>query len=111
MTELYNQANAIVLPSFSDPSPLSLVEGLLFHLPILCSNHCGNHFEAVENDKNGCTFWPNDPIDIKATFERFMSYRDKWKEMGEYSAMLYYERFETEKVINSFVDQYSKIRK
>ena len=110
MMNLYNKVNALVLPSFSDPSPLSLVEACLFHLPILCSNHCGNHYEAVEEGKNGYTFSPMNPDDIKQTFEKFMDCQDEWKKMGEISASIYKDKFETEKVIQRFVQQYSTVK-
>lgn len=108
MKELYNTANALLLPSFSDPSPLTLVEALKFHLPILCSNHCGNHFETVESGKNGYTFSPLDTNEIKSQFELFMSRRDEWATMGEVSAQLYKERFDTELVIRRFIEQFNK---
>lgn len=111
MTELYNIANAMLLPSFSDCSPLTIVEALHFHLPILCSNHCGNHFEAVEFGKNGYTFSPLDKEEIKSQFELFMSRRNEWKAMGEVSAQLYKERFDTELVINRFIEQFNKVKK
>lgn len=110
MMNLYNRVNALVLPSFSDSSPLSLVEACLFHLPILCSNHCGNHYEAVVEGVNGYTFSPLDRDDIKRTFEKFIRRIDDWGEMGEVSASIYEEKFETKKVINRFVQQYSKVR-
>lgn len=111
MTELYNIANAMLLPSFSDCSPLTIVEALHFHLPIICSNHCGNHFEAVEPGKNGYTFSPLDKEEIRSQFELFMSRRDEWPAMGEQSAQLYKERFDTELVISKFIEQYNKVRK
>ncbi|MBO4843965.1 MAG: glycosyltransferase [Bacteroidales bacterium] len=109
MSELYSKANAFILPSFSDPSPLSLVEALYFHLPVLCSDHCGNHFEAVEDGDNGLTFSPLSPDSIKLQFERFMLMRDKWERMGERSAEIYKERFNTVSVIKQFVADYSKV--
>ena len=108
MMDLYNKVNALVLPSFSDPSPLSLVEACLFHLPILCSKHCGNHFEAVEEGVNGYTYSPLKPEEIKQAFERFLKRRNDWAAMGEVSASIYEEKFETQKVIQRFVQQYSK---
>lgn len=108
MMDLYNKVNAFVLPSFSDSSPLSLVEACLFHLPILCSKHCGNHFEAVEEGVNGYTFSPLSPEEIKQAFERFLKRRNDWAAMGEVSASIYEDKFETQKVIQRFVQQYSK---
>lgn len=110
MSELYNMADAMVLPSFSDPSPLSVVEALFFHLPILCSDHCGNHYEAVEYGKNGYTFSPLNTKEIKETFELFMSRRQNWAEMGSRSASIYNDLFETERVIDRFVSQFEIMR-
>ena len=104
---LYNNANALVLPSFSDPSPLSLVEALFFHLPILCSNHCGNHFEAVKEKKNGLVFSPLDQKDIKTKYEEFIQMKDEWKTMGEESWKIYKEVFDTSLVIRNFINDYN----
>lgn len=111
MRELFNEVSVFVLPSFSDPSPLSLIEGLNFHLPILCSNHCGNHYEAVEDGVNGYTFSPLNPSEIKDKFEKIMERRDEWTKMGEQSSVLYKERFDTEKIVKNFVKQFNKVKK
>ena len=111
MHELFNEVNVFVLPSFSDPSPLSLIEGLNFHLPILCSDHCGNHYEAVEEGVNGYTFSPLDAADIKEKFELILSRRSDWRIMGEASAERYNNIFDTEKIVDNFVKQYLKYKK
>lgn len=110
MRELYNLSNVLLLPSFSDPSPLTLVEALLFHMPILCSEHCGNHFEVVDSGNNGYTFSPLNKIDIKTKFELLMSRRTEWATMGEVSASRYLEMFETEMVVKKFIKQFDKIK-
>lgn len=111
MSDLYCRANALVLPSYSDPSPLSLVEALYFHLPILCSDHCGNHFEAVKDEYNGLTFSPLDSNDIRVKYEKFLSMKERWPEMGENSRQLYDCGFETASVIDNFVKQFDNYRK
>lgn len=109
--ELYNFANVLLLPSFSDPSPLTLVEALKFHMPVLCSEHCGNHFEVVNEAKNGYSFSPLDKDDIKAKFELILSRRADWTSMGEISAARYEEIFETKKVVRNFIEQFNKLKK
>ncbi len=106
LSALYNQANAMVLPSYSDSSPLSLVEGLYFHLPILCSNYCGNNYETVDNGKNGYTFSPFEPLEIKQAFENFMSRKDEWAHMGEISAQKY-EHFNVDTLANRIIQELS----
>ena len=103
MKDLYNEANLLVLPSISDPSPLTIVEALRFHLPILCSSHCGNHFEAVKTGVNGYTFSPLDKNDIKTTFEKMLSQHENWNKMGEQSAMIYDKTFRLDVVVKNLM--------
>lgn len=109
MEQVYNEANAFVLPSFSDPSPLSMVEALKTHLPILCSTHCGNHYEVVIEGENGYCFNPLDKNDIKDKFEAFLSKRDQWTQMGEISYKNYLNIFETNKVADNFIEHFNSI--
>lgn len=105
MNELYNMVDAFVLPSYSDASPLSLVEALYFHLPILCSSHCGNHFEAVMEGENGYVFSPLEGSDIKRSFEKFLACREHWEEMGECSYKRFQSNFDTQERVRMFISQ------
>lgn len=111
LARLYNSCNVLLLPSFTDSSPLCLVEGLFFHLPILCSNHCGNHFETVKEGKNGYTFSPYDREEIKQKYELLLSNKDNWPKMGEVSADIYKNSFTTDMAVNRFVTQFSAFSK
>lgn len=103
MIREYKQADALILPSFSDPSPLSLVEGICLGLPILSSTHCGNHFETVKNGINGYTFNPNNHEEIKSTFERFVAERAKWSLYSVASRRLFEENFKQSNVLPCFI--------
>ena len=103
MNRLYNHVNALILPSFSDPSPLSLVEALRYHLPILCSSHCGNHYEAVNEGVNGYVFSPLDKDQVKEYFELFLSNKERWSKMGEESGKIYNEKFSVDTIIDGFI--------
>lgn len=111
MEELYNTANVFVLPSFSDPSPLSMVEALKTHLPILCSLHCGNHYEVVDDEINGYCFNPLDQEDIKVKFEALFFRKNEWIQMGELSYSKYLKIYATENVAANFIRQYNLISK
>lgn len=103
MSELYLNSDVFVLPSFSDPSPLSLVESLYFSLPVLVSNRCGNQFETVVEGKNGFVFDPLNHLDIKQSFEKIILQKKNWKTMGVFSNYIYQEKFEKTKVIEKFI--------
>lgn len=103
MIYYYKMANLFALPSITDPSPLSVVESVYMHLPLLVSNRCGNHFEAVKDGVNGFVF---DPLDAKNTceaFDRMIEIRDDWYKMGEESFKISRKVFDNEKVIKNFI--------
>lgn len=102
MSEMYETANAFVLPSFSDPSPLSIVEAIANKLPLLISNRCGNHFETLIEGVNGYSFDPTNKNDIKNSYENLIKQKSKWKEMGERGRELYNQNFKQSVVIPKF---------
>lgn len=104
MRELYEKANVMILPSFSDPSPLSLIEALKMKLPILASERCGNHFETVMDGYNGYIFDPNRPDTIKEVFEEMLDRRKVWNEWGENSLCLFKRNFEMNSCLKRFVE-------
>lgn len=104
MKELYEKANVMILPSFSDPSPLSLIEAIKMKLPILASERCGNHFETVINGYNGYIFNPNKPDTIKNVFEKMLDRHKEWNEWGENSFCLYKKNFEMSLCLERFVE-------
>lgn len=101
----YKLANVFLLPSYSDPSPLSIVEAIFSGLPLLVSNRCGNHFETVVDGLNGYTFDPYDSNDIKIKFEQLISEIQKWDRYSKKSIEIAHANFKTEKVLNSFIKQ------
>jgi glycosyltransferase involved in cell wall biosynthesis len=105
MISLYKKCNLFVLPSFSDPSPLSLIEALSMKLPVLVSERCGNHYEAVINSDNGYIFDPYDAISVLNAFNLILDRFRDWTLMGEKSWELYTEKFNKSMVISRFVCQ------
>lgn len=103
IVSLYKRANVLVLPSFSDPSPLSLVEALRMKLPLLVSERCGNHFEAVREGVNGYVFDPFEPGAVRRAFESLMLRINDWSSMGIISGELYDEKFNRRVVIEKFM--------
>jgi glycosyltransferase involved in cell wall biosynthesis len=105
LVSLYKKSNVFVLPSFTDASPLALIEALKMKLPVLVSDRCGNHFEAVVNERNGYLFDPSEPDAIKLAFEKLLLRANDWKHMGELSFELYEKYFNKNMVIEKFVQK------
>ncbi len=107
LSELYAKANVFVLGSYTDASPLTVVEALRMKLPLLISERCGNHFEAVEVGVNGYIFDPYNHSTIKSTFEAMLERKNQWHDMGINSGILYENNFKKSKVISNFVVQFN----
>lgn len=56
MVKLYGIADIFVLPSLSDPNPLTCIEALWAGLPLFISEHCGNYPEVIDSGNNGFVF-------------------------------------------------------
>ncbi|SEM12256.1 Glycosyltransferase involved in cell wall bisynthesis [Chryseobacterium taichungense] len=104
--EEYKNADVFLLPSFSDPSPLSIVEAISSGLPVFVSDRCGNHFETVSEGKNGYIFDPSNHAEIKEKFNMLMDREEYWKEFSEISLQLAEENFNPEIVIKKFISSY-----
>ena len=105
MANAFKKSDAFCLPSFSDPSPLTVIEALLWRLPLLISNHCGNHFEAVNEDKNGITFSPLYSEEISDAFDRFVDMEPQWNEMGLISSKIFINIYSKEKILQNFLEK------
>ncbi len=105
MASLYASADVFLLPSFSDPSPLSIVEALKMKLPLLVSFHCGNHYEALQEGVNGYGFFPNDHAEIKEKYEKLLESSNLWDDYGRKSFEIYCDVFNKESVVKNVVSQ------
>jgi glycosyltransferase involved in cell wall biosynthesis len=110
MVKLYSMASVFCLPSFADPSPLSAIEALKMELPLLLSNKCGNHFEAVQSGVNGYIFNPDDHSEIRDAFIKLFDRRSDWASMGKTSLEIYNRVFEKDLVINNFIVSFKKFK-
>lgn len=99
MARLYAKSDVFLLPSFSDPCPLSVVEALSMSLPLLISSRCGNHYEAVRVGNNGYKFDPLNPDEIKSSYEKIMSRSHDFEDMGEISRTIYEQEYKLSKVL------------
>jgi len=103
MRKEYENASFLVLPSFNDPSPLVLVEGIFSGLPILCSNRCGNVKEVLLEGHNGYSFDPFDSKDISRKFRLMITEKEKWPLMSIASYSLARENFNHTKIFTDLL--------
>lgn len=87
MLELYAISNALLLPSLSDPNPLSCIESLWAGLALFISSHCGNYPEVVKNEKNGYVFNYKNKEEIINYFDELINKSDIWKEEAKRTSL------------------------
>jgi len=106
MVNLFSKSNIFCLPSFTDASPLSIIEALKMELPILASNRCGNHFEAIQSGINGYTFDPDNKLEIREKLFLLLEQRNSWEEMGANSLKIYNSFFSKDLVVKNFFSSF-----
>uniref|UniRef100_UPI00404AC731 glycosyltransferase family 4 protein n=1 Tax=Flavobacterium sp. TaxID=239 RepID=UPI00404AC731 len=109
MCELYAKANAVLLPSYTDASPLCLIEAIRMKLPLLVSERCGNHFEVLTEGKNGYLFNPEIPSTMRNSFRKFISRDQDWENMGKISSDIYETVFSKNNILDNFINSYNNI--
>lgn len=80
INELYNAADVFLLPSLSDPNPLTCIEALWEGLPLFISEHCGNYPEVIIQGENGYSFNYVEKGKAIQKFENLILAEMQWKE-------------------------------
>lgn len=97
MLELYAAADVFVLPSLSDPSPLSAVEAAAAGLPLLLSRRAGNSDELVIDGHNGWIYEVDGGAASREQLRRVASTSPgELAAMGERSREIYLSRFDSD---------------
>jgi glycosyltransferase involved in cell wall biosynthesis len=109
MLDLYALSDMLLLPSFEDPNPLSVIEACHAGLPLLISRQLGNYPEALLEKENGWGFDPHDPSSmIQALDSAVKTSREKLEIMGSCSSKIGEQNFSTRKTVAQFVDALEK---
>ena len=106
MVKLYAVADSFILPSLSDPNPLSVIEALWAGLPLLLSDRVGNHPEVLVSEGNGWLFNPNCASEIHEVLEKWVATSDQGLKLrSSYSIKIAEERFTTTTIVRQFLSQ------
>lgn len=104
--DVYAIANFLLLPSYSDPNPLTCIESLWSGLPLFVSNHVGNYPETVKEGINGHVFSFSDEKTILAALEKIIDYDAQWyKRAKETSLSIALELYDASKATERIVRQ------
>ncbi len=109
MIELYSLADIFILPSLSDPNPLTCIEALWARLPLFISQHCGNYPEVVVPGENGYVFDYKNQKKMIEQLEKIIDADVKWVNRAkEISGKIAKHRYDSKKVVNQVLDYFQK---
>lgn len=80
IVELYAIADCFLLPSLSDPNPLSCIEALWSGLPLFVSKHVGNNPEVIKQGLNGYVFSYSDEKNAILQINKIIKSSSEWRE-------------------------------
>lgn len=105
--ELYSIADIFVLPSLSDPNPLTCIEALWAGLPLFISEHCGNYPEVIEQDDNGYVFSYSDINNAIDMLNTLIDLDKEWRlNARQVSKQIAYDKFNSKKTVKRVIEYY-----
>lgn len=105
MIKLYGVADIFVLPSLSDPNPLTCIEALWAGLPLFISEHCGNYPEVIDFGKNGFMFSYENINEASDLLKKLLSQSESMREQSVHKAANQYNsKAVTEKIIDKCLE-------
>lgn len=105
--EMFNLADAYILPSYVEGVPISILEAESYGLPILSTN-VGGIPDVVDEGKNGFLFSPGDKQEIKNAIDTIMENRELRVSMSYHSRELSHVNFPTS-VERSLIEVYRSL--
>lgn len=100
IASLYKNIDIFVLPSLSDPNPLSCIEALWSKKPLLISNYVGNYPEVIKQGKNGYMFSYKNKEETLNIIETMVLKNKEWRiKAGEESYDIAQKMYDPKKVV------------
>jgi len=108
MVKIYQDADIVVLPSYREGMPKSLIEACAIGRPIVTTNAIGCR-ECVDEGKNGYKVPVKSIDELVKALEKLILSEEKRINMGNYSRGKAEKEFSQEMVINKHVNIYSNL--
>lgn len=102
--ELYSLSDIFLLPSLSDPNPLTCIESLWAGLPLYISEHCGNYPEVVKQGENGYVFSYNNGKQAIDDLTMIIDSSNQWKINAKNTSLtIAKDKYDSKKVVHNVI--------
>lgn len=111
--DLYSISDGFILPSLSDPNPLTCIEALWCGLPLLVSEHVGNSPEVIDEGHNGYVFSYDDETAAIEIIDKFVNADQAWKQNAQEVSFgiankMYNGDKVVKRIVSSLIDDFGK---
>lgn len=103
----FRGANVLLLPSYNEGLPISVLEAMAYGLPVLATD-VGGIAEAVEEGKNGFLIQPGECKALTDRIERLASSADLRLQMGQAGYEIAAERFSLPVIVDQLESLYDE---
>lgn len=91
--EVYNKIDCVVAPSRADPTPTTIVEGMMFEKLSLCSDATGIS-KFIKDFESGYVFSSGDFHALKEKIMYIVDHREEWEHVQSEGRKIFLEYFE-----------------
>ncbi len=106
--EIYEKADVMVLPSYAEGLPMSLLEAIGEGLPVV-STRVGGIPEAIEDGRNGFLIEPGDVEALADRLRMLLTSPELVERMGRESLEIAREKFSTERIGQELQELYHEL--
>lgn len=108
LSAYYSTGDFLVLPSYSEGFPNSILEAFSYGKPVVATN-VGGIPDLVENSKSGVLVQKGDVLALADAMDQFITNPIRTSEMGAYGKSVVAEKFSMEKAIMLYDEVYQSI--
>lgn len=106
--EYLKTSDILILPSYNEQMPLSVLEGMAYGYPIVSTNIAGIP-EMVEHGGNGFLTEPGDIEKMTEALKKLCEDKDMRERMGKRSRKIVSEKFESKLIIKKLINVYQEL--
>lgn len=110
IVECFTIADWFLLPSLSDPNPLSVIEALWAGMPLALSKYVGNNPESLESGENGVLFDTLSTMSVEQALRTMKSSSKEWiRNASKRSIEIAMQRFDLNIETKKFIRNIKRI--
>jgi len=108
--EMYlKDSDILILPSYSEQMPMSILEGMAFGLPVI-STTVGGIPQMVEHGENGFLFGPGDIEAMTDALKQLYDNKGLREKMGNRSRGIVMKKFDSKIIVEKLINVYKELQ-